>query len=286
MKKLNLFGAAKNKVTDIIGGERETAAAIKQRFGILPPEANEVFPVAQVLNLLEDACMKGLEYIKPSPSCFVDPVNEHIANEQGYSLQKVLNEAHPVDNAFSFLKSAVELSAKEARKENMRRNSSNMDGINNVFNRGNHITCDSGSIKDIYSKIDFIFSNYCPSGRAKLVQDPVDEIYGFKGFPEEPKHTKGEWISLIKEATGIDSDSDMILLMVDPINDIAAGQFGHELPSSRAIPIIENKILQATYDYIYKLTPGSEEHSIKGKEIDQFRKDLQQRKDNLKETHK
>lgn len=288
MKDLRLFEACRNKVSmRVSGGQKETDLAIKKIFGIEPVASNTGFPTNQVISLIKNARERSLEYVKRSPECFSDPVNEHMASQLGYRIENILNASHPLDEAFDLIKAAADLSAKEAARDSFCRTSVRfMDQVNDhgtgLIGSGNK----RGYVDEIFSLIGSIFNTYTPSGRAKLKLDPVDEMYS-NGFPCEPVHSLAEWNDLIKEAAGLRPETyeEILARSGDPVNDFAADIFGHERPSATALKVIEDKILYSCYE-VNKLKPGTEAHAKKEKEIVQLQHDRDIRKANLEAADK
>ncbi len=281
MKDINLFAVAKERVSmHVAGPSSEITKIIKDKFGLDPLDprvAKDDNLGKQIVNLIETARNKSLQFFPVKSNLnFNDPVNE------GRSFQT--NEKHPLDQAFEMLQDALSASSKTAR----RRSSIPMDPVENYLNL--HATSssfqNSAEYNEAFALINSIFRMDCPSGRSHLHLDPVDEFvaanFGAAGFKAEPAYNLLQWTSLLKEITGFDPEAEIIARSEDPVNDIAADQFGFERPSARAIKLLESRIISATNQLTHHLTPGSITYNAKVTELKQLEQARDKRIENLR----
>ena len=294
MKNKHLLEAARNVVSlHTMGGVRAVDSIIKNAYGIDTDLKNlSLSTIDEIYSLLEKASKRGSSYFGPINGN-ADPVNE-MAKSFG-SLSSNYDDTHPMDEIFNIIQSAIELSSKESNRMEDIMKSGRQDPVNDYTREQflNHSDSDSASsrhsICDIYGLVEDIFKFQCPNENPSLTQDPIGEYvkggFGTGLFPEQPKHSLLEWNKLLEDATGSNPESDILARSEDVCNDFAAQVLGQEPPSIKALEILTHKMVEATYQITYKLTPGTEEYKFKAEELEQLKLARKKREANLKELN-
>lgn len=289
MESIHLFQAAYDRAAKSIAVPAEADSRVKQIYGLTRPKPgiNTGWPAGQIMKLVEGAHIRAFEFIRPD-KIYHDPVDDVVTGMFGYDVkQSTLTAMHPLDEAFELISSAAKKASDEKSRDATRRGSHKPDGIQGFVdsNFSSRNVTSEKSVTDIISLVDRIFAVHVPS--AKSTTDPINDYAGTTmRYPCQPSHELKEWHGLLTGSAGIDLNSEAYILAQsqDYVNDFAAKSMGmEECPSAKAIPILQNRILKASYEQ-NKLTPGSAEYKNKVKEIKLLNEALQLRKDNLKAT--
>lgn len=291
MKNENLLEAIRNRVSlTSPWGKVAADKIIKGTYGIDP--AMNSFTSAtsdQIFNLIENASKRSAEFIRPN-STRHDQADELAIQAFQVSNSKNM-EIHPMDEAFLILKDAVKLSSDEEKLIDDLKNSGKLDPVdsfvqNSFVSNANTLTAKHHAA-DLYDLISEIYQMKCPDGKTEIANDPVNDyvkgVFGNGRFPEQPGHTLAQWKQLIEEATGLNPEADIFARSEDSTNDLAAKTLGLEPPSVKALEILTSKVMDATYQIAYKLTPGTEAYNKKVEERDKLQIARKKREDNLKE---
>jgi hypothetical protein len=199
------------------------------------------------------------------------------------------SSTHPMDDTFNLLKSFHEANSNVTNRKSSPKLNGKLDMINNialvtVFPDSVH---SEHSIMDIVDLLKGIFKFNCSSGKPAYKLDPINDVaaktFGSARFSVDPSHTQAEWIQLIGRVLGTDPSSVTCTPSPNSFNDSVAKSFGFEPPSAVALANVQTKLLDATYQLNYKLTPGSAEYKIKAEEIEQLKGMRQKLQNNLNE---
>jgi hypothetical protein len=239
-------------------------------------------PVDVISNHLEKALNAERSFVKPAYE--IDPVNAYV--ESAFSFKRFSdNPKHQVDEFYDSLKTEL------SNRRPFVKPSRPLDMVNAMAGKwfaSNHASVISlqklngifDRIKQIYRAID---------GSTNAV-DPINEMFYKPSMIAsrhgKPKHTIEEVTSLIKESLGSAFKDIKPSFATDAINDVAAAVFGGSSPSAENLYLVENKLLAATYELVYKLTPGSSEYKNKTKEYESLKETRKQLQDNLKELER
>ena len=286
MKDLNLFNEAQIRARMVIIGSSDVERAVKETYG-LDRTSIKLSSNDQVFTLIEKACEESANYINPSTRK-LDEIND-VAKENFGSGSIYSSNTHPMDAAYDLLKSANESVIKSDRRAIIQ--SHKQDEINSMSDAiqgsSNNLNSTKHSRAEISALLKDIYELRCPSGKSSSQSDPVNDIvkcFGSGRFSSDPIHTHSEWNTLINEILGKESDS--FSSSTDIINDVAADQFGQERPSVTKMNQIQDKLMAATYELTYKLTPGSMAYNNKATEIDLLKEERKKLQDNLNELDK
>jgi hypothetical protein len=284
MKIENLFDAAYERASMVTPGGRlaDIDRVVKNVYGLERPVKNSKCLSDQVFNLIESACESSYSFIKPS-SQKLDPVNDYVQEQFG-STSLYDKGTHPMDAAYEFLESSVKTITKDIKspiKGDEINNFANQLGKLNRYEDSKH------SVKEVKNLIENIYKTKLKGCKSSLQRDPVNELLEntvLSGtFACDPLHSLNEWNALITKALGHDRVFSVSGSVPDIVEDFAADQFGHERPTSKVLRQVQDKIMKATYEFAYKLTPGNEEYNNKAKEIELLKSQENKLQNNLKE---
>ena len=234
-------------------------------------------PVDLICSLFEKALNSKRPVVKSKYA--VDPVNAYV--ESNFNIKVSSDDPkHPLDEFYDSVK--LELSNRRPFvKPNRPLDVAN--ALGNIAHNGFSIES-SQKIEKIFNSIKELYRS---SVKSSCSVDPVNDLV--EGLSEpvhffgEPKNSEEEVIALIKKSLGPAYRSIKPSFATDMVNDAVAKQFDLDLPSAEAIPLVFDKLFEATNELAYKLTPGSEEYNNKAKEIDKLKDTLKKLRANLKD---
>lgn len=276
MRKLNLFKVVQDSVRssyEVTGDARTVESFMKQKYGIdssCSDSFNSLEPEDQIYNLITKAIEEGLKFFDLSQLTSGDPVSGYTSALSGKKVSKI----HPLDSAFNFIAAAQKQRAGEEKRFSDFVQSGHADEINDILlesSKENNSLKPNHSKGEIYKSINDVFLLNCPSAKGESFNDPVNKIaksgvFGAVQFPVEPSHSLKEWKNLLENIIGPEEEP-AFAGAIDPVNDFVASQLGQQLPSFKNLELIKNKLMTATYQYAYKLTPGSDAYFAKENEI-------------------